>query len=135
MGNWIPNDPTLVAQILKISSAYSPPPPEGFISPMTWGLESNVVERFSGAGIAKENISFAKDTYTFEFPDTPARFLGTFRNFYGPTMNAFEAAEKNGRANDLQGELEELFKSQNESSSKDATLIPATYLRVTVAVD
>src|SRR6266571_2993813 len=37
MGNWIPNDPTLVAQILKISSAYSPPPPEGFVSPMTWG--------------------------------------------------------------------------------------------------
>ena len=39
MGNWIPNDPTLVAQILKISSAYSPPPPEGFVSPMTWGVE------------------------------------------------------------------------------------------------
>src|SRR5690242_13919993 len=37
MGNWIPNDPTLVAQVLKVSSAYSPPPPEGFISPMTWG--------------------------------------------------------------------------------------------------
>lgn len=37
MGNWIPNDPTLVAQILKISAAYAPPPPEGFISPMTWG--------------------------------------------------------------------------------------------------
>ena len=37
MGNWIPNDPTLVAQILKISSTYSPPPPEGFVSPMTWG--------------------------------------------------------------------------------------------------
>src|SRR5436190_1061047 len=31
MGNWIPNDPTLVAQILKISSSYSPPPPEGFV--------------------------------------------------------------------------------------------------------
>src|SRR5262249_47976262 len=38
MGNWIPNDPTLVAQILKISSAYTPPPPEGFVSPMTWGV-------------------------------------------------------------------------------------------------
>ncbi len=48
MGNWIPNDPTLVAQILKISSAYMPPPPEGFVSPMTWGVESNVIERFAG---------------------------------------------------------------------------------------
>jgi len=102
---------------------------------MTWGVESNVIERFSGAGMAKENISFARETYLFEFPDTPAKFLDTFRNFYGPTMNAFEAAEKNGRVNDLQRELEELFKSQNKSSSKDATSIPATYLRVTVAVD
>src|SRR5215208_365771 len=46
MGNWIPGDPTLVAQILKISSSYSPPPPEGFISPVTWGVKENVIERF-----------------------------------------------------------------------------------------
>src|SRR5207342_1373735 len=58
MGNWIPNDPTLVAQILKISSAYTPPPPEGFVSPMTWGVEANVIERFAGAGIAADRISF-----------------------------------------------------------------------------
>jgi ubiquinone/menaquinone biosynthesis C-methylase UbiE len=132
MGNWIPNDPTLVAQVLKISSAYSPPPPEGFISPMTWGVESNVIERFSGAGISREDISFSRDTYTFEFSDTPAKFLETFREFYGPTMNAFEAAAKNGRANDLQRELEELFNDQNKSPRKDSTIIPATYLRVTV---
>ena len=132
MGNWIPNDPTLVAQVLKISSAYSPPPPEGFISPMTWGVESNVIERFSGAGISREDISFSRDTYTFEFSGTPAKFLETFREFYGPTMNAFEAAAKNGRANDLQRELEELFNRQNKSRREDATIIPATYLRVTV---
>ena len=99
---------------------------------MTWGVESNVIERFSGAGISGENISFARDTYTFEFLDTPSKFLDIFRKFYGPTMNAFEAAERNGRANDLQGQLEELFNSQNKSSRKDATSIPATYLRVTV---
>ncbi|HTE32809.1 MAG TPA: class I SAM-dependent methyltransferase, partial [Chryseolinea sp.] len=57
MGNWIPGDPTLVAQILKISSAYTPPPPEGFVSPMLWGVESHVIERFESAGIPKENIS------------------------------------------------------------------------------
>ena len=135
MGNWIPNDPTLVAQILKISSAYSPPPPEGFISPMTWGVESNVIERFSGAGIPKENVSFARDTYTFEFPGMPSKLVDVFRKFYGPTMNAFEAAEKNGKADDLQRELEALFNSQNKSSGKDTTSIPATYLRVTVAVN
>src|SRR6266487_1780618 len=63
MGNWIPGDPTLVAQILRISSAYSPPPPEGFISPMTWGVEDEVLERYTAAGVPKENISFQRDTY------------------------------------------------------------------------
>jgi SAM-dependent methyltransferase len=134
MGNWIPNDPTLVAQILKISGSYSPPPPEGFVSPMTWGIESNVIERFGTAGIPKENISFARDTYVFNFPGTPSELVDVFRRYYGPTMNAFEAAEKNGRAGDLQKELEVLFNSQNKSPGKDTTSIPATFLRVTVAV-
>jgi len=135
MGNWIPNDPTLVAQILKISSAYSPPPPEGFMSPMTWGIDNNVIERFAGAGIPKEKISFVRDTYVFNFPGAPSEFVDAFRKFYGPTMNAFEAAEKNGRAGDLQNELEALFNSQNKSTNKNATSIPATFLRVTVAVN
>jgi len=132
MGNWIPNDPTLVAQILKISSSYSPPPPEGFISPMTWGIESQVTDRFAGAGIPAERISFVRDTYTFYFPGAPSEFVTAFRKYYGPTMNAFEAAEKSGRAADLQSELIELFITQNRSASPDATVIPATFLRVTV---
>jgi SAM-dependent methyltransferase len=134
MGNWIPNDPTLVAQILKISSAYTPPPPEGLVSPMTWGIESNVIERFAAAGVPAEKVSFARDTFTFHFPGAPSAFVDEFRKYYGPTMTAFEAAEKNGRAADLQKELEELFDSQNKSPRKDATSIPATFLRVTVAV-
>jgi ubiquinone/menaquinone biosynthesis C-methylase UbiE len=132
MGNWIPNDPTLVAQILKISSNYTPPPPEGFVSPMTWGVESNVIERFAAAGVPADKISFARDTFTFDFPGTPSAFVDEFRKYYGPTMNAFEAAEKQGRAAELQKELEELFNSQNKS--QNATSIPATFLRVTVAV-
>jgi len=134
MGNWIPGDPTLVAQILKVSTSYSPPPPDGFISPMTWGLEANVIERFAAAGVPREQISFARDTYTFNFPVAPSEFLAAFRKYYGPTMNAFDAAEKSGRAAELQKELEALFDSQNKSPSKDATSIPATFLRVTVVV-
>ena len=130
MGNWIPNDPTLVAQILKISAAYTPPPAAGFVSPMTWGVESNVIERFAGAGIAKDRISFLKDTYMFNFPGTPSEFVAEFRKYYGPTMNAFDAAEKNGKAADLQKELEALFSSQNKGGS--ATSIPAAFLRITV---
>ncbi len=134
MGNWIPGDPTLVAQILKISSAYSPPPPEGFVSPMTWGVEGNVIERFASAGVPQDRISFARDTYTFNFPGTPAELLAVFRTYYGPTMNAFDAAEKAGRTAELQRELETLFNSQNKSPNKGATSIPATFLRVTAAV-
>lgn len=134
MGNWIPGDPTLVAQILRISSAYTPPPPEGFISPMLWGVEQNVMERFAAAGIPPENISFVRDTFTFNAPYAPAVFVDKFKNFYGPTMNAFEAAQKNGKERDLQNELEVLFKSHNQSTDQNKTSIPATFLRVTVAV-
>ena len=134
MGNWIPGDPTLVAQVLKISSAYTPPPPEGFISPMTWGVESNVIERFGAAGIPKEQVSFLRDNYTFNFPGSPREFVGVFRDYYGPTMNAFDAASKNDRAGDLQKEMEALFERENKSQSKDKTSITATFLRVTVSV-
>ena len=132
MGNWIPGDPTLVAQILKISSAYTPPPPEGFISPMLWGVENHVIERFEDAGVSKENISFIKDTFTFNAPYTPSELVNTFKNYYGPTMNAFEAAEKNGKTLDLQHELEALFNSQNKSITDNATSIPATFLMATI---
>lgn len=132
MGNWIPNDPTLVAQILKICSAYTPPPPEGFISPMLWGVESHVIERFGKAGIAPENISFVKDTFTFEANYAPTVFVERFRDYYGPTMNAFEAAEKTGKAADLQRELEALFVRENRSGDPNTTSIPATFLKVTV---
>ena len=133
MGNWIPNDPTLVAQILKISSAFTPPP-EGFVSPMTWGVESSVTERFVAAGVPAEKLAFARDTFTFNCPGTPAEFVDRFKSYYGPTMNAFEAADKSGRVADLQGQLEDLFETQNESARKGMTSIPATFLRVTVTL-
>ena len=132
MGNWIPGDPTLVAQILKISAAYTPAPPEGFISPMLWGVESNVIERFTGAGISRGNISFLRDTFTFNAPYPASEYVANFKNYYGPTMNAFEAAEKTDNAAKLQSELEILFDSQNKSIDKNTTSISVTFLRVTV---
>jgi len=132
MGNWIPGDPTLVAQILRISSAYSPPPPEGFVSPMLWGVEDQVVERFAGAGVPEDQVSFQRDTYTFTSPAPPSEFLALFKDYYGPTMNAYEAAAANGREDELHAELEALFNEHNQGG--DTTSIPATFLRVTVAV-
>src|SRR6185369_8838029 len=130
----IPGDPTLVAQILRISSVYSPPPPEGFVSPMTWGVESDVRERFAAAGIAHDAVTCQPDTFVFEIALPPAEYLALFRTYYGPTMNAFEAAEAQGRADDLWKELEDLFVAQNTSDDPRATRIPATFLRVTVDV-
>ena len=134
MGNWIPNDPTFVAQLLKISSSFTPPPPEGFVSPMTWGVETHITERFAQAGVRKEKINTVKDTYHFVSPDkAPAHVIGTFRRFYGPTMNAFEVAEKNGKEEELHNQLLELANAQNRDTN-GGTFIPATFLRVTVCV-
>jgi SAM-dependent methyltransferase len=133
MGNWIPNDPTLVAQILRISAAYTPPPPAGFVSPMTWGIEANVIERFSAAGIAAGDVAFSRDSFTFRYPGAPAAFVEEFRRYYGPTMNAFDAAAKNGKALELRDALVDLFERQNQSGRRDLTVIPATFLRVTVS--
>lgn len=134
MGNWIPNDPTFAAQVLKISSSFMPPPPEGFVSPMTWGVDTHVIERFGKAGVPREHISLVKDTFAFVFPDKgPAEVIELFRRFYGPTMNAFEAAEKNGKVEELHAQLVELAKSQN-TSKNSGTSIAATFLRVTVSL-
>lgn len=134
MGNWIPGDPTLVAQILKTSAAYTPPPPEGFVSPMTWGVQANVAERFGAAGIAPDHITYSRDTYTFNFAGTPVQFVDAFRKYYGPTMNAFDAAGKSGKADALRTELEALFTRENRSTHPATTTIAATFLRVTVRV-
>ena len=128
MGNWIPGDPTLVAQILKISSAYSPPPPEGFISPMLWGSEDEARNRFVVAGIDSEDVHFERRTWWFANANGPLSLLAIFRDFYGPTMNAFAAANANGKAMELERELADLFIASNQGG--EATMIPATFLQV-----
>ena len=135
MGNWIPNDTTsFVSQLLKISSAFTPPPPEGFVSPMTWGVDTHIVERFGQIGVPKEKISMVKDTYYFISPDkSPTHFIESFERFYGPTMNAVEAAQKSGKVEELHKQLLELAKAQNKSTD-GSTSIPATFLRVTVSL-
>jgi ubiquinone/menaquinone biosynthesis C-methylase UbiE len=133
MGNWIPNDPTFVSQLLRISSAFTPPPPEGFVSPMTWGIESHIVERFGQAGVPKENISMVTDTYYFAHPEkSPTEFIELFERFYGPTMNAVDAAGSDGKEEELHNQLVELANAHNKS--RGGTFIPATFMRVSVQV-
>jgi SAM-dependent methyltransferase len=134
MGNWIPGDPTYVAQLLRISTSYSPPPPEGFVSPMLWGVEDTVVERFTAAGVPADQISCERDIHTFTFAGTPSQYLGEFRQYYGPTMNAYAAAAANNREDELHAELEALVRDQNSSGSEEQTVIEAAFLRVAVRV-
>ena len=134
MGNWIPNDPTFAAQLLRISTAYSPPPPEGFVSPMTWGVEENVLDRFGAAGIPAEDITCERTMFLFESPNTPSQYLADFRDYYGPTMNAYTAAAANGREAELHGELGALVNEHNSAEEGEGTRIEAAYLRVTVMV-
>lgn len=132
MGNWIPNDPTsFVSQVLKVSAAFTPPTPEGFISPMTWGVESHIRERFGQAGVPADRIELEKSTFTFKLRGTPGDFIALFRHYYGPTMNAYEAAHKTGQAEELHRQLIALAESQGHitDSGLDVT---ASYLRVTV---
>ncbi len=135
MGNWIPNDPTsFVSQLLKISAAFTPPPPEGFISPMTWGVDSHIIERFTQAGVPNENISLSRDVFYFRSNIMgPVPLIDLFRRFYGPTMNAFDAAEKNGKSEELYRQLIDLVRAQNKATD-GGTMIPATFMRVTVRV-
>jgi len=130
MGNWIPGDPTLVAQILKISSTFSPAPPPGFVSPMLWGNEDEVRSRFVAAGIDGDDIEFQRRTWWFAAANGPLSLLAIFRDYYGPTMNAFAAAKRNGLAIELERELADLFVAANQGG--EATMIPATFLQVTV---
>ncbi len=131
MGNWIPGDPTLIAQVLKISAAFTPPPPESFVSPITWGMEDNVRARFAAAGVAPAEIGVEKASYRFRLSAPPATLLDTFRHYYGPTMNAYEAATNAGREDELHAELLALFESENQGGP-GLTDIAASYLKVTV---
>jgi hypothetical protein len=120
-----------VSQVLKVSAAFMPAPPEGFISPMTWGVESNVVERFGKAGVAEKNISMVKDTFFFSASMPAEKLIDLFKNYYGPTMNAFEAAAKTGREEELLSQLLDVANAQNMGT--DGTVrIGATFLKVTV---
>ena len=134
MGNWIPNDPTLVAQILKISAAYTPPPPEGFISPMTWGIEGNVIERFD-APVFRRTTCRSSERLRVQLPQPAVRGRGCVPALLRPHHERVRGGGKDGRADDLRKELDALFESQNTSANKDVTSIPATFLRVMVFID
>jgi ubiquinone/menaquinone biosynthesis C-methylase UbiE len=81
MGNWIPNDPTLVAQILKISSAYSPPPPEGS-SARCDGVLKATSRSGSGRPESRANAFPSTAIHTFRLPRYACRLRRGLRDYY-----------------------------------------------------
>ena len=134
MGNWITDDPSFISQVLKICARFSPSPPQGFISPLAWGCETNVHGRFAAAGVLPERIACSRETYVFRAPIAPEALIAVMRDYYGPAMNAFEAATQAGNVQRLQRELEALANAHNTSTRPDATTIPATFLKVVVSL-
>ena len=138
MCNWIPGDPdSFVTQLLAISAKYSPTPPPGFVSPMLWGKEDLVKERFTAAGeiVGKTDldISCEPQPYFFISQKSPEEYVKDWRIYYGPTMNAYAAAESDGKVEDLHRELLELFNRINQASN-DSTMLQGNFLKVTVTV-
>lgn len=133
MGTWIPNDQTsFVSQMFRINASFSPPPPEGFVSPMLWGVESHIVERFAKAGVPEDHISMEHDALRFVLPDKSAsEMVDALRAYFGPAMNAFEAAESVGRERELYTQLVDLATAQNQSAGAGVT-VSATFMRVNV---
>jgi SAM-dependent methyltransferase len=129
MGNWIPGDPTLVAQILRLCSGYMPPPPPGSVSPMTWGVEDTVRERFDNAGIAPGDIEFERLPWRMHGPWPVDDLCDIFIDYYAPTMKAVEAAEAAGRSEELKRELHKLFREHNQGG--EGTDLSPTFLKVT----
>ena len=91
-------------------------------------------ERFCAAGIASDRITCTPETYVFRHGGAARELVNAFRDFYGPTMNAFSAATETGRADELCAELIMLFETQNQGGV-DSTVIPATFLKVVVQKD
>lgn len=134
MGNWIADDPSFISQVLKICARFSLPPPDGIVSPLAWGGESTVRARFGAAGVPPGQIACARETYLFRAPIEPAAFIAVLRDYYGPAMNAFEAAAQACKDDALQRELEALARAHNTSARPDTTVIPASFLKVTVSL-
>ncbi len=122
MANWTPGG--FIGQMFKITGKYVTPP-AGMISPLLWGDEDTVSERLSN-GIA--NLQLTRQTIDFVFPFGPADVVEHFRQFYGPTLKAFESLDAVTRPA-LRAELEELW-ANNNTATDDTTFVSAEYLEV-----
>ncbi|MCK6626236.1 MAG: class I SAM-dependent methyltransferase [Anaerolineae bacterium] len=122
MANWTPTG--FIGQMFKIVGKHVPPAP-GMPSPLLWGDETTVRERFNGS---VSDLKLTRRSITFNFPFSAAEVVETFRRYYGPTYKAFGALDENGQAA-LRQELEQLWSTHNQSKN-GVTRVESEYLEV-----
>lgn len=122
MGNWTADG--FVGQMFKTIGQHVPPPP--MPSPLLWGNEETVAERF-GDGVS--DLRIEKRMYPFSYPFSPAEVAEHFRVYYGPMNRAFASLDDEGQAA-LRRDLEGLWTRYNQATD-GTTRYDGEYLEVT----
>jgi ubiquinone/menaquinone biosynthesis C-methylase UbiE len=122
MANWTPGG--FIGQMFKIVGKHVAPAP-GMPSPLLWGDEATVRERFNGS---VSELQLTPRLMTFSFPFTPSEVVEAFRRYYGPTYKAFGALDEKGQTA-LRQELEQLWSAHNQSQN-GVTRVESEYLEV-----
>ena len=125
MANWTPR--SFIGQMFKTIGALVPPPAI-MPSPLLWGDEAKVRERF-GDGISE--LRMQPVMIAFRFDDlAPAGVVEFWRQYYGPTQRAFEAlATDADKQRALRSALEQLWTTNNRAA-EGGTLVESEYLEV-----
>jgi SAM-dependent methyltransferase len=123
LANWMPSG--FVGKMFGVFARHVPPP-AGIPSPLLWGDEAVVRERFNGA---VKDLRLTPRIARFRFPFDPAETVEFFRRFYGPTQRAFEALDPARQAR-FRNELVELQARHNDSPRPNETETPSEYLEI-----
>jgi len=122
MANWTADG--FIGEMFKVTGKHLPPP-VGMPSPLLWGNDEVVKERFAGG---TSNIQLERRQMRFDFPFGPKETVEHFRKFYGPTQIAFDALDDAGQVA-LRADLETLWSDANIAND-GTTVVFSEYLSV-----
>ena len=123
MANWTPEGPT--GTMFRIGAKHVPPPP-GMPSPLLWGTEDAVRERFDDPRIG--DLQIHRRPIMFTFPMDPVGVVEHFREYFGPTKKAFDSLDASGKEA-LRHDLEQFWNDINIATD-GSTLAESEYLEV-----
>jgi SAM-dependent methyltransferase len=122
LANWTRRG--FVGEMLAMHAAVVPPP-AGVPSPLLWGDEGFLRERFDDR---TWRLTTTVRTLTFRYPHTPAGTAELFRGAYGPTVRVFEALDEDRRAS-FAADLATHW-TRHQRGSGATTEVEAEYLEV-----